>query len=125
MRARFISCAAALLLIGVARPLHAQGKTLFENDSVRVFEATIKAGTHNASFHTHAHPHVTYVQSGGTLHIRHQDGSVAVLVLKTGEAYWGKVETHAADNPGSTDVVLITVDLKPRPPLPADPRVKH
>jgi hypothetical protein len=35
--------------------------------------------------------------------------------MKTGTAYWGKVETHAAENTGETDIILITVDLK-KPP---------
>ena len=42
-------------------------KAVLENDQVRVYEATIKAGEKEAGFHTHALPYVTYVQSGGKL----------------------------------------------------------
>lgn len=61
----------------------AQVVDLMENDSVRVFRATIKAGT-TTSMHTHALPRATYVESGGTLRIRHPDGRVDTLVLTTG-----------------------------------------
>ena len=106
----------ALLCVAVlsARSARAQVVTLFENDSVRVFRATIRAGT-STPLHTHVLPHVTYVESGGTLRIRHPDGRLDTVVLATGSAYWGKVETHVAENTGPTDVVLITVELKPSP----------
>lgn len=106
----------ALLCASVlpGRNAKAQVVTLFENDSVRVSRATIRAGT-TTPLHTHTLPHVTYVESGGTLRIRHPDGRVDTVVVATGSVYWGKVETHVAENPGPTDVVLITVDLKPSP----------
>ena len=91
--------------------LRAQVVQLLENDSVRVFRATIRAGT-STGRHTHLLPHVTYVENGGTLLIRHPDGSADTVKVATGSAYWGRVETHTADNIGSSDVVLITVELK-------------
>lgn len=104
----------ALLGAGLlaSRVAHAQVVTLLENDTVRVYQATIKAGTSTAQ-HTHSLPHVTYVQSGGTLQIRRPSGPPDTLRLVTGSAYWGKVETHITDNIGPTDVVLVTTDLKP------------
>ena len=72
-----------------ARNARAQVVTLFENDSVRVFRATIRAGT-TTPLHTHTLPHVTYIESGGTLRIRHPDGRVEAVVLATGSVYWGK-----------------------------------
>ena len=104
----------ALLGAGLLAPriAHTQSVTLLENDTVRVFQATIKAGTSTAQ-HTHPLPHVTYVQSGGTLQIRRPSGAPDTLRLVTGSAYWGKVETHITDNIGPTDVVLVTTDLKP------------
>ena len=93
----------------------AQVVTLLENDSVRVFSATFKVG-YSSPLHGHALPHATYVASGGTLQIRHAGGGVDTLHLKTGTAYWGKVETHIADNIGTTEIVLVSVDLKPLVP---------
>ena len=93
----------------------AQVVTLLENDSVRVSSATFKVG-YSSPLHTHTLPHATYVASGGTLQLRRPDGHVDTLRLKTGIAYWGKVETHIADNIGATEIVLVTVDLKPLPP---------
>ena len=59
----------AVALVGAglvsAHAVHAQVVTLLDNDTVRVYQATIKAGTSTAE-HTHALPHATYVQSGGT-----------------------------------------------------------
>ena len=101
--------------IGSVPTARAQVVTLLENDSVRVFSARFKVG-YSTQLHTHALPHATYVASGGTLQVRHPDGHVDTLRLKTGTAYWGKVETHTADNIGPTEVVLVTVDLKPLAP---------
>jgi len=90
----------------------AELKTLLENDQVRVFEATLKAGEKEVGFHTHKFPYVNYVQSGGKLILRYPDGTTNTMELKTGEASWGKVETHAADNPGTADVRLMIIELK-------------
>ena len=101
--------------IGSVPTARAQVVTLLENDSVRVFSATFKVG-YSSPLHTHTLPHATYVASGGTLQLRTPDGHVDTLRLKTGTAYSGKLETHIADNIGATEVVLVTVDLKPLPP---------
>lgn len=96
-------------------PQHAAAaelKTLLENDQVRVYEATIKAGEKESGFHTHALPYVSYVQSGGKLDLRYPNGPPKTLELKTGEANWGNVETHAADNPGTADIRLMIIELK-------------
>ena len=104
-----------LTAIGSVPTARAQVVPLLENDSLRVFSATFKVG-YSSPLHTHTLPHATYVASGGTLQLRTPDGHVDTLRLKTGTAYWGKVETHIADNIGATEVVLVTVDLKPLPP---------
>lgn len=105
-----------VLSVGAYVPTaRAQVVTLLENDTVRVFSATFKVG-YSSPLHTHTLPHATYVASGGTLQLRRPDGHADTLRLKTGTAYWGKVETHIADNIGTTEVVLVTVDLKPRAP---------
>jgi quercetin dioxygenase-like cupin family protein len=104
----------AAFVVTANETAQAQVKVLFENDSVRVTMATIKAHT-TTPVHTHALPHVTYVQSGGELTLHYADSTTTAVSMKTGTAYWGKVETHAAENTGETDVILITVDLK-KPP---------
>ena len=89
----------------------AQVRVLFENDTVRVSEATFKIG-YTTPVHTHTLPHSTYVKNGGKLRIRRSDGAVRGLDLKTGDVYWGAVETHTAENVGTTEVVLVTTDIK-------------
>ena len=107
---------AAVIVGGLlsTRVARAQVVMLLENDTVRVYQATIKAGTSTAE-HTHALAHVTYVQRGGTLQIRRPNGPTDTLHLATGTAYWGKVETHTATNIGTTNVILISTDVKPLP----------
>ena len=90
----------------------AELKTLLENEQVRVVEATLKAGEKESGFHTHKFPYVNYVQSGGKLNLRYPDGTTKTMELKTGEASWGQVETHAADNPGTADIRLMIIELK-------------
>jgi quercetin dioxygenase-like cupin family protein len=108
-RTWFAFCICAISLPTTA--LRAQVVQLLDNDSVRVFRATIRAGTSTGP-HTHSLPHATYVEKGGTLVIRRPDGTSDTVKAATGSAYWGKVETHTADNIGPSDVVLITVELK-------------
>lgn len=115
MRLRSVALA-GVFVVTAAGTTQAQVKVLFENDSVRVTMATIKARA-TTPVHTHAHPNVTYVQNGGELKLHYADSSTRRLRLETGTAYWGRVETHATENIGATDVVLITVDLKKPTPV--------
>ena len=117
MRLRSMALA-AVLAVTTAGTTQAQVKVLFENDSIRVTMATIKARS-TTPVHTHALSHVTYVQNGGELKLHYPDSTTRRLSLETGTAYWGRVETHATENIGATDVVLITVDLKK--PVPVKP----
>lgn len=92
-------------------------KTLFENERVRVCQATFKPGDTMAM---HSHPdHFVYVKSGGKLQVGTPDGKSQDLDLKAGDVLWLPAQTHKGKNIGTTDVVLIVNELKEPAPKPA------
>ncbi len=62
--------------------------------------------------HTHAYPHVVYVIEGGQLTITHPDGSSKVVNAKPGEVIWLGVETHEAQNTGTTTLRATITEIK-------------
>ena len=85
-------------------------KLKFENDRVRVMEVTFAPG---ASIAMHSHPdHFVHVASGGKLALSYPDGTSKELEAKAGEILWIDAESHAAKNPGDTEVKLLVVELK-------------
>lgn len=107
------------LLIAVATAAFAQNplevapdmyKLKFENERVRVMEVTFAPG---ASIAMHSHPdHFVHVASGGKLTLSYPDGTSKELEAKAGEILWIDAESHAAINPGDTEVKLLVVELK-------------
>ncbi|MBI3871742.1 MAG: cytoplasmic protein [candidate division Zixibacteria bacterium] len=85
-------------------------KTLFENERVRVCQATFKPGDTMA---------FVYVKSGGKLQVGTPDGKSQDLDLKAGDVLWLPAQTHKGKNIGTTDVVLIVNELKEPAPKPA------
>lgn len=82
----------------------------FENDRVRVLEATLPPG---AKEQVHSHPaYVTYVLAGGKVRNHASDGKVTESVLKTGDVIYREPLTHAAENIGDTAMRFILVELK-------------
>lgn len=82
----------------------------FENDRVRVLEATLPPGVKEQ---VHSHPaYVTYVIVGGKLRNYAADGKVTETVLKTGDVVYRDPLTHAAENIGDTAMQLVLVELK-------------
>ena len=86
-------------------------KVLFENDKVRVFEATLKPGDEAANV---ARPfRILRALKGGTIQRTWADGKVDKVVYKTGE-----VKALEADKPftpkniGKSDIVFYIVQLK-------------
>lgn len=85
-------------------------KVKFENDRVRVMEATLPPGVKEA---VHSHPaYVIYVLEGGKYRNYASDGKTTDGELKTGEVLYREPLTHAAENIGTTTMHMILVELK-------------
>ena len=85
-------------------------KVKFENDKVRVLEATLPPGVKEA---VHSHPaYVIYVLEGGKYRNYASDGKTSEGELKTGEVLYRDPLTHAAENIGNTTMHMILVEMK-------------
>src|SRR5438552_14868991 len=82
----------------------------FENDRVRVLEATLPPGVKEQ---VHSHPaYVIYVLEGGRYRNYASDGKVTEGELKTGEVLFREPLTHAAENIGDRPLHMILVELR-------------
>jgi quercetin dioxygenase-like cupin family protein len=82
----------------------------FENDRVRVLEATLPPGVKEQ---VHSHPaYVIYVLEGGRYRNYASDGKVTEGELKTGDVLYRDPLTHAAENIGDKPLHMILVELK-------------
>ena len=82
----------------------------FENDRVRVLEATLPAGVKEQ---VHSHPaYVIYVLEGGRYRNYASDGKITEGELKTSDILFREPLTHAAENIGDNPLHLILVELK-------------
>jgi oxalate decarboxylase/phosphoglucose isomerase-like protein (cupin superfamily) len=82
----------------------------FENDRVRVLEATLPAGVKEQ---VHSHPaYVIYVLEGGRYRNYASDGKITEGELKTGDVVYRDALTHAAENIGDKPLHMILVELK-------------
>src|SRR5947209_20280608 len=82
----------------------------FENDRIRVLEATLPPGVKEQ---VHSHPaYVIYVLEGGKVRNFTSDGKTTEAELKTGEVIYREPLTHAAENIGNTTMHMILVELK-------------
>src|SRR5436190_24357166 len=85
-------------------------KVKFENDRVRVLEASLPPGVNEQ---VHSHPaYVIYVLEGGKYRNYAADGKTTEGELKTGEVIYRDPLTHAAENIGNTTMHMILVELK-------------
>jgi quercetin dioxygenase-like cupin family protein len=85
-------------------------KVRFENDRVRVLEATLPPGVKEQM---HSHPaYVIYVLEGGRSRNYASDGKVTEIELKTGDVLFREPLTHAAENIGDKPLHMILVELK-------------
>src|SRR2546421_11670253 len=85
-------------------------KVRFENDRVRVMEATLPPGVKEQ---VHSHPaYVIYVLEGGRYRNYGSDDKVTEGELKTGEVLFREPLTHAAENIGDKPLHMILVELK-------------
>src|SRR6266702_5882494 len=82
----------------------------FENDRVRVLEATLPPGVKEQ---VHSHPaYVIYVLAGGRYRNYASDGKITEGTLQTGEVLYREPLTHAAENIGNKPLHMILVELK-------------
>ena len=85
-------------------------KVKFENDRVRVLEATLPPG---AKEQVHSHPaYLIYVLEGGRYRNYASDGKITEGELKSGEVLFREPLTHAAENIGDKPLHMILVELK-------------
>lgn len=85
-------------------------KVKFENDRIRVLEATLPAGVREQ---VHSHPaYVIYVLEGGRYRNYAADGKTTEGELKTGDVLYRDPLTHAAENIGDKTMHMILVELK-------------
>ena len=85
-------------------------KIRFENDRVRVLEATLPPGVKEA---VHSHPaYVIYVVEGGKYRNYGSDGKITEGTFKDGEVIYRDPLTHAAENIGDKPMHFILVELK-------------
>src|SRR5438034_10977924 len=88
-------------------------KVKFENDRVRVLEATLPRGVKEQ---VHSHPaYVIYVLEGGRYRNYASDGKVTEGEFKTGDVIYRDPLTHAAENIGDKPMHFILVELKDSP----------
>jgi quercetin dioxygenase-like cupin family protein len=118
IRALLIFAVTAALSIFVTRadaqdPAVVNSKTIkvrFENERVRVLEATLPPGIREQ---VHSHPaYVIYVLEGGRYRNYAADGKVTEGELKTGEVLYRDPLTHAAENIADKPLHMILVELK-------------
>ena len=91
----------------------------FENDRVRVLEATLPPGVKEQ---VHWHPaYVIYVLAGGRYRNYASDGKITEGTLQTGDVLYRDPLTHAAENIGDQPLHMILVELKGAPGGGASP----
>ena len=100
----------------IAAPDH--HRVIFENESVRVLETTIRAGE-IAPLHTHQPATVMYVLSGSHFIRRDETGATmfdsraAVPAFEMPRVLWAATTpAHTLENTGGDDLVVIGVELK-------------
>ena len=85
-------------------------KVLLENDQVRVLEYRLKPGEKEAM---HSHPAgVVYTFNDGRMKTTLPNGEVHESDRKAGEVFWRDPTTHAVENPGTTEIHALAVEMK-------------
>ena len=88
----------------------AMNKVILNNEKVRVLDSVLKA---NEQMPMHQHPdNVVYVVKGGKVRFVDMQGTPTEKEYKDGECIFRPAETHAVQNGGSTDLHVVTIELK-------------
>ncbi len=99
----------------IAAPDH--HRVIFENDTVRVLEVTIRVGD-RTPLHTHLAPTLLVVKSGSHFVRRDEHGQTLVDTRADPEfvmppvIYTASSPRHTLENPGPDDLVMVGVELK-------------
>jgi quercetin dioxygenase-like cupin family protein len=98
-------------------------KLKFENERVRVMEATLPPGVKEQK---HSHPaYVIYVLEGGRYRNYAADGKITEGEFKTGDVIYRDPLTHYAENIGDKPMHLLLVELKDAHGGGTSPHRKH
>lgn len=85
-------------------------KVLFENDKVRVLQATLKKGAKSAM---HKHPtNLVYMIDGGSAKFTTPDGKSQKMRAKAGRVVWFDEQEHSSENLGTKTLRALIVELK-------------
>ena len=94
-------------------------RVVFENDVVRMLEATFHPGDRIAR---HRHPdQVSYVVTGGRLRIAMNDLPARDVDVEDGEALPFFALEHTVENIGKTDVKVVVLEIRSRARTPTMP----
>jgi hypothetical protein len=87
-------------------------RVVLDNDKTRVLEFTAKPGMGVCGAGIHSHPpHVTVLLTPAKVKVT-QNGRVAVLDMKAGEAFYEPAVTHEVENYGGGDVRSLIIEIK-------------
>lgn len=110
---------AALSLSGPARATDpvvlapANYKVIFENDKVRVLEASDKPGE---KVEMHSHPDtLMYVLAPFQRKLTLENGRQVTVTMKPGDTRWMPAQSHAGENIGTTETKALFIEFKPQP----------
>jgi quercetin dioxygenase-like cupin family protein len=94
----------------------AQRTTPVENDQVRVLSVVDKPTTKKGAMHEHAMNRVMIYLDEGRQRLTFQDGRVVDRPVKPGMVIWDpKGGMHQSENPGTTAVRIVEIELKGEP----------
>ena len=85
-------------------------KLLFENDTHRVLEMTLNAGTRDNE-HSHT-PEIVYFITGSSLRIHLPGGETVEADIPDGHVMASEAWTHTVENTGSKDLKAIIFETK-------------
>jgi quercetin dioxygenase-like cupin family protein len=106
----------ALLFVALAVSVPAQRSVPVENDQVRVLSVVDKPTNRKGAMHEHAMNRVMIYLDEGRQRLSFEDGRVVDREVKPGMVIWDpKGGKHQSENPGSTAVRIVEIELKGEP----------
>jgi quercetin dioxygenase-like cupin family protein len=106
----------ALLFVACAVSVPAQRSVPVENDQVRVLSVVDKPTNRKGAMHEHAMNRVMIYLDEGRQRLSFEDGRVVDRKVKPGMVIWDpKGGKHQSENPGSTAVRIVEIELKGEP----------
>lgn len=105
-----------VFLAASAATVLAQRSIPIENDQVRVLSVVDKPTTSKGAMHEHAMNRVMIYLDEGRQRITFKDGRVVDRPVKPGMVIWDpKQGLHQSENPGTTAVRIVEIELKGEP----------